>query len=300
MCSEQALWTGKPSLKKTFLKFIVSFIMITILLILGPVIFPPLLLPSALFFFLLLLLALVARLLSPSFQELIGELLLISMITIFLMGATIVFFSLVIFSWLVFSILFFILYCLNKKAFTYYIRKESVKIEKSGILSSYVKVISFDEIKEVHIQQGFLAKRLSCGSLVFTLTGIGTPYSEPIIVREDTRIIFLRSMLSMLLKGRSIFWDIQNPEKVANILINEIAKRRKALEQKMTLDSIFRELNRLKKLLDEGVITQWEYEEAKRKLIVLIPQQTVTCKYCGTVYPESEVKCPNCGAPRRP
>ncbi|MEM3713194.1 MAG: hypothetical protein QXR97_06640 [Thermoproteota archaeon] len=25
---------------------------------------------------------------------------------------------------------------------------------------------------------------------------------------------------------------------------------------------------------------------------------TVTCKYCGTVYPESEVKCPNCGAPR--
>lgn len=25
---------------------------------------------------------------------------------------------------------------------------------------------------------------------------------------------------------------------------------------------------------------------------------TVTCKYCGTVYPENEVKCPNCGAPR--
>ncbi|MEM1553862.1 MAG: hypothetical protein QXJ72_03110 [Thermoproteota archaeon] len=25
---------------------------------------------------------------------------------------------------------------------------------------------------------------------------------------------------------------------------------------------------------------------------------TVTCKYCGTAYPENEVKCPNCGAPR--
>jgi hypothetical protein len=32
-----------------------------------------------------------------------------------------------------------------------------------------------------------------------------------------------------------------------------------------------------------------------------VPQpavSTFTCKYCGTVYPESEVKCPNCGAPR--
>lgn len=32
-----------------------------------------------------------------------------------------------------------------------------------------------------------------------------------------------------------------------------------------------------------------------------VPQSavtTVTCKYCGTVYPENEVKCPNCGAPR--
>ncbi|MEM1509772.1 MAG: hypothetical protein QXY49_06605 [Thermofilaceae archaeon] len=27
--------------------------------------------------------------------------------------------------------------------------------------------------------------------------------------------------------------------------------------------------------------------------------QMVTCKYCGTVYPKSEVKCPNCGAPQR-
>jgi len=25
---------------------------------------------------------------------------------------------------------------------------------------------------------------------------------------------------------------------------------------------------------------------------------TVSCKYCGTVFPQSEVKCPNCGAPR--
>ena len=26
---------------------------------------------------------------------------------------------------------------------------------------------------------------------------------------------------------------------------------------------------------------------------------TVTCEYCGTVYPETLVKCPNCGAPRK-
>ncbi|MBO3840299.1 MAG: SHOCT domain-containing protein [Thermoproteota archaeon] len=68
----------------------------------------------------------------------------------------------------------------------------------------------------------------------------------------------------------------------------------------MAVALIFRELERLKRSLDEGAITQWEYEEAKRKLLVSIPQRTVACKYCGTVYLESETKCPNCGAPRRP
>ncbi|MEM2821767.1 MAG: hypothetical protein QXM98_05890, partial [Thermoproteota archaeon] len=63
------------------MKFIINFITITILLTFAPVIFPILLLPSALLFFLLLLLALVSRLLSPSFQQLIGELSLISIIT---------------------------------------------------------------------------------------------------------------------------------------------------------------------------------------------------------------------------
>ncbi len=29
------------------------------------------------------------------------------------------------------------------------------------------------------------------------------------------------------------------------------------------------------------------------------PPQMVTCKYCGTVYPKSEAKCPTCGAPQR-
>ncbi|MEM2478025.1 MAG: PH domain-containing protein [Thermoproteota archaeon] len=217
------------------------------------------------------------------------------------MAATLIFFPLIISSWLVLSILFFILHCLYKRSFTYCVGKESVKIERSGILSGYVKIISFDEIKEVHIQQGFLARKFNCGSLAFTLTGAGASYSEPIVITEGARTIFLGSILSILLKGRrNIFWDIKNPEKVADILRGEIVKWREAREQKMAVASIFRELGRLKRLLDEGAITQLEYEEAKRKLLVSIPQKTVTCKYCGTTYPESEIECPNCGAPRRP
>jgi hypothetical protein len=41
-----------------------------------------------------------------------------------------------------------------------------------------------------------------------------------------------------------------------------------------------------------------EIQVAQPSQVPKAPSATVSCKYCGTVFPESESKCPNCGAPR--
>ncbi|MEM1558053.1 MAG: hypothetical protein QXR44_04545 [Thermoproteota archaeon] len=69
----------------------------------------------------------------------------------------------------------------------------------------------------------------------------------------------------------------------------------------------FKSLDRIVVWNLKGVIAVEGRPDATSKTVELqvahpsqVPQPTFSmfvCKYCGTVYPESEIKCPNCGAP---
>lgn len=79
--------------------------------------------------------------------------------------------------WFAFGFVFFLVYYFNKNAYTYFITDKSVRIEKSWFFGSYVREITFDQIRDVHIMQGILARMFNCGSLVFiTSTGLEVGY----------------------------------------------------------------------------------------------------------------------------
>lgn len=218
----QLLWTGKPYLKKTFVKFLLTFIIILILF---------------------------------------------SLIHLLLVLA-----------WVIFSIIFFIVYYYNKRAYTYYITEKSIRVEKSWVFGNYVRELTFDQIRDVHVMQGIIARAMNCGSLVFmTTTGlevghVGVAVGRGIIIGETRpRLIAWRG-------GR--FWDVREPQKVREILMSRISEWREVVQQQRMATSLERiaegkaqaasiasELERLKKLLDEGAITREEFERAKKKLL---------------------------------
>jgi len=45
------------------------------------------------------------------------------------------------------------------------------------VFGSYIREITFDQIRDIHVMQGLLARRFNCGSLVFiTTTGLEVGY----------------------------------------------------------------------------------------------------------------------------
>lgn len=220
--STEFLWSGKPYLKKTIVKFLIVFIIVLILLSLTR--WPP-----------------------------------------------------IILFWILFSIIVFPIYYYNKRAYTYYVTEKSVRIEKSWIFGRYIRELTFDQIRDVHVMQGILARAMNCGSIAFvTTTGLELGHIG-VGVRKGVIIGGTRPRLIAWRGNR--FWDIKEPQRAREILMNKIPEWREAAQQqriatsvekmaeKTQAASIASEIERLKKLLDEGVITREEFEKAKKKIL---------------------------------
>lgn len=183
-------------------------------------------------------------------------------------------------SWLILASIIFIIYYYNKKAYTYYVTDRSIRIEKSWVFGNYIRELTFDQIRDVHIMQGIIARAMKCGSLTFvTTTGlevghIGAGVGRGVIIGGTVpRLVAWRG-------GR--FWDIPEPQKVREILMGKITEWREVAQQQRMAASLERiaetetktrsknivdEIERLKRLLDEGAITREEFEKAKKKLL---------------------------------
>lgn len=181
-------------------------------------------------------------------------------------------------SWLILASILFVVYYYNKRAYTYYVTDRSVRVEKSWVFGNYVRELTFDQIRDIHIMQGILARAMRCGSLAFATTAglevghIGAGVGRGVIIGGTApRLIIWRG-------GR--FWDIPEPQMVREILMGKIAEWREVAQQqkmaaslekiaeaKIRSETLVDELERLKQLLDKGAITREEFEIAKKKLL---------------------------------
>ena len=189
--------------------------------------------------------------------------------------------------WLVFALTFFVIYYYDKNAFTYYITERSVRIVKSWIFGNYVREITFDQINDVHIMQGILARIYNCGSLVFvTESGLEVGYVGGGGAVGSGVIVGAGGVTPTIVKGRgNRLWDIADPGKARELLISKLTEWREVFQQQKistslekmakrpplpaqtTRETIVEKLEKLKKLLDTGAITKEEYRKAKKKLL---------------------------------
>lgn len=179
--------------------------------------------------------------------------------------------------WIFLSSILFVVYYFNKRAYTYYVTEKSIRIEKSWIFGNYTRELTFDQLRDVHVMQGIIARAMDCGSLAFVTTSglevghVGAAVGRGVIIGGA------KPIFTLWRGGR--FWDIKEPQKVREILMGKIHEWREVVQQqKMAVSlekiaegkprsTLIDELERLKKLLDEGAITKEEYEKAKKKLL---------------------------------
>ena len=181
-------------------------------------------------------------------------------------------------AWVIFSLVAFAIYYFNKRAYTYYVTDRSVRIEKSWVFGGYVRELTFDQIRDVHIMQGMLARAMNCGSIAFvTASGLEVGHVGAGVGRG----VIIGGAIPRLVPWRGgRFWDVKEPHKIREILMGRVSEWREALQQQRMATSLEKiaegrpragtlvdELERLKRLLDEGAITEEEYEKAKRKLL---------------------------------
>jgi hypothetical protein len=229
------LWSGKPFLRKSVVKFVCVFVLATVLL-------------SFVFVFLPFLIPL----------------------------------------WLAFSFIFFLFYYFNKKAFAYFITDKSVRVEKSWFFGNYIREITFDQIRDVQVMQGVLARLFNCGSLVFvTSTGLEVGYVGGGAAAGKGVFVGGGGVSPTVVKGRgNMFWDVPEPDKARAVLVGKLTEWREVFQQQKiafsvekmaerttlaspqsTGETVVDKLEKLKKLLDAGAITKEEYEKAKKKLL---------------------------------
>jgi membrane protein YdbS with pleckstrin-like domain len=233
------IWTGKPFMKKTLVKFAIIFIAFLMVIV---------------YLFFILVNTGIAGMVLISIYALI-------------------------------AFLYFGIYYLSKNAFTYHITERSVRIEKSWIFGNYVRELTFDQISDMRINQGFLARMFNCGSLVFvTTTGleVGTAFGGGGVVGRGI-LVGGGGATPHVIRGRgNTLWDIADPGKARETLMGKLTEWRSAFQQQRmagSLDtmagraapasptSIAEEINKLKALYESGGITKEEYEKAKKKLL---------------------------------
>lgn len=206
-------------------------------------------------------------------------------ITIVLSWIFIRIFPLLIGIWAVIAVLYFIVYYFSKNAFTYHITDKSIRIEKSWVFGNYVRELTFDQISDLRINQGILARMFNCGSLVFvTTTGleVGASFGGGGVVRGG---IFGGggTVTPHVVKGRgNMLWDIADPGKARETLMGKLGEWRSAYQQQRMAGSLetmagkaapasaasmAEEISKLKALYESGGITKEEYEKAKKKLL---------------------------------
>jgi len=206
-------------------------------------------------------------------------------ITIVLSWIFIQIFPLLIGIWAVIAVLYFIVYYFSKNAFTYHITDKSIRIEKSWVFGNYVRELTFDQISDLRINQGILARMFNCGSLVFvTTTGleVGASFGGGGVVRGG---IFGGggTVTPHVVKGRgNMLWDIADPGKARETLMGKLSEWRSAYQQQRMAGSLetmagkaapasaasmAEEISKLKALYESGGITKEEYEKAKKKLL---------------------------------
>jgi len=233
----EVVWSGKPYMRKTVIKFTLTFIILSFLLTL-------LLLPE---YFALLVV------------------------------------------WYIFASLYFVYYYFNKKAFTYVVTERSVRVEKSWIFGTHQREITMDQIRDVYIKQGTLARRYNCGSLVFvTTTGLEVGYAHTGAgAGTATKVGVLvgggagASVPVLVEGGGNTFWDVLDPTAVRGMLLDRLTEWREAFQQqrmavslekiaeqtKQPSASLVTELEKLTALRERGAITEEEYEKAKKKIL---------------------------------
>ncbi|MEM3828023.1 MAG: SHOCT domain-containing protein [Conexivisphaerales archaeon] len=225
---------------------------------------------------------------KPFLKKTLVKFALIFVIVTILLSFIFVFFPILIPFWLAFSFIFLVFYYFNKKAFTYYISDKSVRIEKSWIFGNYVREITFDQVRDVHVMQGIIARIFNCGSLVFvTSTGLEVGYAGGGAAVGRGVIVGGGGVSPTIVKGRgNMFWDILDPGRAREILMGKLTEWREVYQQQKiavsvekmaertapstqqsTAETIADKLEKLKKLLDTGAITKEEYEKAKKKLL---------------------------------
>jgi len=248
----RVVWSGKPYLKKTVVKFLVVFPLVTLFLV-APY------------------LAFMATLLRGlGFWQALA-------------------------AWVVLGLLGFAIYYYNKRAYTYYITDRSVRIEKHWVFGSYARELTFDQIRDIHVQQGVLARAFKCGSVVFVTTA-GLEVGYTVVgsagggwvgttgggVAGGTWVGGGGGVATPhLIRGRgNTFWDVRDPHRVRELLFSKLAEWREVVQQQRMASALERiaglqspghsvaeELERLKRLLDQGAITREEYEELKKKVL---------------------------------
>jgi len=190
-------------------------------------------------------------------------------------------------TWIIFAFLFFIIYYFNKRAFTFYITNKSVLVEKSWVFGSYNREMTFDQIKDIHVMQGILARLFKCGSLAFTTTtGLEVGYVGGGAGVGGGVVIGGGRVAPTLVRGRgNSFWDILEPQKIREMLTNKLSEWREVVQQQQMSASLTKiaekptfqppapqrsitdELVRLNELLEKGAITKEEYEKLKKKIL---------------------------------
>ena len=231
------LWTGKPFMKKTLVKFVIIFVV----------------------------------------------LLMIIVYLFFILVNTGMFGTYVVGIYALIAFLYFGVHYISKNAFTYRITEKSVRIEKSWIFGNYVRELTFDQISDIHINQGILARAFNCGSLVFmTTTGleVGARIGGGGVIRGG---VFGGggAVTPHVVKGRgNMLWDIGDPGKAREVLMGKLAEWRDVYQQQRMAGSLetmagrgasaasmAEEISKLKALYESGGITKEEYEKAKKKLL---------------------------------
>jgi len=190
--------------------------------------------------------------------------------------------SLLFIIYTIIALIYFVFYYYWKRSHTYYVKENSILITRSWVFGTYQRELTFDKIQDVHVQQGFLAKRFKCGSVVFvTTTGLEVGY----VGAGGGKNVYGGAMRPYLMRtSANAFLDIREPWKVRELIMKRIVAWREAFQQQRIATAVERiaektqeqsavrrniveELVKLKELLDKGVITQEEYEKLKKKLL---------------------------------